>query len=79
MTEFKDIESVIPSLTLTEKLALKLQLDDLIHGSITLSSAESDREQIEEMERRVEGYLNGDLVAQSAEIALAEIRRDLDL
>ena len=43
------------------------------------SDADAEREQIEEMERRLAGYLDGTIPSQPADVSIAQIRRELGL
>ncbi len=79
MQEARDFVANIQELTFSEQVQLRDQLEQSINNLIELSSAQSDREQIEEMERRLEGYLAGTIPAQAADVAMAQIRSELGL
>ncbi len=79
MQDVRDIVAIIPEFTLSEQFLLRDRLEQSINNLIELSSAQTDREQIEEMERRLEGYLAGTIPAQPADIAMAQIRSELGL
>ncbi len=79
MQDVRDIVAIIPEFTLSEQFLLRDRLENSINDLIELSSAQTDREQVEEMERRLEGYLAGTIPAQAADVAMAQIRKELGL
>ncbi len=79
MQDVRDIVAIIPELTLSEQFLLRDRLENSINDLIELSSAQTDREQVEEMERRLEGYLAGTIPSQPADVAMAQIRNELGL
>lgn len=79
MQEFIEIEEKIPLLSLGEQIALRDQLDERIEDMVALSAAHEERLQIEEMQKRLAGFLAGTIPSQPVEQALADIRAELGL